>query len=182
MQVNRERGVRSRVTEFRRWFSSMPRRGRSDRRRERCRRRCRTRPAMPPDGCRHASSAIHPTSSKRRRTTAKTVAKADFFCADPRNRACAPPQTGPPSGKIFRCRLALRRQLRDAVAGSANHDPDSASGECMSKKRSFLRFFFLAASAPTLLAGSVTAISHPRSPPSRRAGGGGGPKKISPRC
>ena len=121
----------------------------------------------------HPSDLVEASSGDR-----EDGREGGFFCADPRNRACAPPQIGPSSGKIFRCRLALRRRLRDASAGTANHDPDSAARERMSKKRSFLRVFFLAASIRALSTGSVTGISRAPSPPSRRVGGGGGRKKI----
>lgn len=76
------------------------------------------------------------------RATASAVAKAVFFCADPRNRACAPPQTGPFGGKIFRCRLARRRLPGDTSVQARDDASDFASHEAMSKKHSFLRFFF----------------------------------------
>jgi len=115
-------------------------------------------------------------------TAAKTVATAVFFCADPRNRACATPQSGPFGGKIFRCRLAVCCHPDDASIGMADDDPDYVSHEAMSKKRSFLRFFFLRRVVAGVSTGSVAVISHAWAWPVDRGRRRRRRKKKSPRC
>ncbi|MGX5730879.1 hypothetical protein ACWKWK_10150 [Pseudoxanthomonas beigongshangi] len=110
------------------------------------------------------------------------VAALDFFCANPRNRACAPPQTGPFGGKIFRCRLGRHDHPGDAITRMADRDPDDAPFEAMSKKRSFLRLFF----SRRVVAGIVGRIHlghFARLAVAGRPGGRRRPrKKNSPRC